>query len=111
MNKEFTLFELSRRLAHSIDMSNNAHLKREASDALLTGISANLQIFLDQKGTGIPAGCSMDQLLDKAVEQSKDLQHLCNVLHDLVVFQHNSDTFQTVLSFMSQVGLVGGGFF
>lgn len=108
MNREFTLFELSRRLAHSIDVSNNVHLKREASDALLTGISANLQILLEERGTGIPAGCSMDQLLDKAVEQhSGSLHSLMNVLHDLIIFQANSQSFQIVVHFISQLG--GGG--
>lgn len=105
MNTKFTLVELPliyKGLAHTIDFSNNEDLKKEATDALLTSISANLKILLDKKGTEIPANCTMDQLLDKAVEQhSGNIHSLCNVMHDLIVFQHNSDTFQAVVNFLS----------
>jgi len=105
MNTKFKLMELSRRLSHTIDFSNDESLKKEAADALLTGISANLKILLDKRGTEIPANCTMDQLLDKAVEQhSANLHYLTNILHDLIVFQTNSETFQAIVNYISQLG-------
>lgn len=52
MSTKLTLFELARRLTHSIDLSDNANLKKEAAAALRTGISANIQTLLDKKGVG-----------------------------------------------------------
>jgi len=100
--------ELSRRLTGAIDLSQDQSLKKEAADALRTAISANLQILLDKKGTEIPANCTMDQLCDRAVEQhAENIRYLTNILHDLIVFQANSETFQAVVNHLSSLG--GGG--
>jgi hypothetical protein len=107
-NKKFSLIELARRLSAAIDLSHEESLKKEAADALHTAISANIQILLDKNGPEIPANCTLDQLRDKVVEQhAENLQYLTNTLHDLILFQANSETFQAVVKHISSLG--GGG--
>lgn len=97
--------ELSRRLTCAIDLSGDSSLKKEAADALRTAISANLQTLLDKKGTEIPANCTMDQLLDKAVEQhTGSLRDLADTLHDLIIFQTNSEILEAVVNHISSLG-------
>ncbi|KAK7322043.1 hypothetical protein VNO80_33839 [Phaseolus coccineus] len=100
--------ELSRRLTHAIQLSNDSSLKRSAAEAIHTAISGNIQLLLDETGTAFPANCTIDELSNRVVEpHAGNLQNLTNTLHDLLVFQANSETFQAVLTHIYSLG--GGG--
>lgn len=102
--REFLLFELARRLTHWVDTapSSNDDLRSQAIEAVKTSIHGSVDNLLE--GIEIP-----EEQKRQAIEHvtnttpPDNLENLINGLHDLIVFQANSSSFQAILDFVNQI--------
>ena len=109
--KEFILFELSRRLTHLVDTapSSNNDLRSQAVEAVKTSIDASVNNLLEVNGIEIPEDPKRQAIEHVTNTTPPDnLENSMNGLHDLIVFQANSSSFQAILDFVNQIPPGGG---
>ncbi len=105
MSDRFHLFELSRNLGHSIDTSPNIDpaVKSNAVSAVKRALGAFVEKILAENGR-IISNQEGQEIVDRVLNNPpENLQNLFNTLHELMVFQGNSSTYDSILTYLGQL--------